>query len=129
MKPTIILAVLLVISPSCHAQQQAAHVRFYKSKTFWAMFSLTSAAMVADYATSQRAFARGAVEANPLFGGPKPSMLHMTAIGLPFQFGASYLGFKMSRSKRWIIRDLCWAAPLYEATGHSYNAVRNTAHP
>lgn len=57
-----------------------------------------------DYATSQRAYARGAVESNPVFGQARPSVGRMLAVGVPIDLAYELPGAWLARSEhpRWM---------------------------
>ena len=80
--------------------------------------------MSADYAESQRAFALGARESNPIFGERQPGFGRMFTIGMPIAFAYSYSSYKMSQSEYRPIRD-AWLLPTgYTTIGHAFAAVK-----
>lgn len=120
MKMTIaILALVLLASPV------EAKPHWYTSKQFWGTLAVEASAMTADYSSSQRGFARGGVEANPIFGSSRPGAAHMVAIGLPIDFGFAMAGYRMSQSRFRAVRLLSFAPAAYATERHIQSTIHN----
>jgi hypothetical protein len=126
MKPAfqLVVVVCLCVLSGRTAAAQPRH--FWQSGRFWIPFALDTAAMFADYETSQQAFARGSHEMNPVFGTPRPSLGRMISIGEPGSFLYSYIGYRGSYSKHRAIRDMAYLPVIVDAGFHGFLAYQNT---
>ncbi len=117
-KATLVLAALFICVPA-HA---APKWHWFKDKKLWLSFAVIGASIVADVETTEAARARGAQEANPLFGA-HPSRLRAYATGFamdaPFLIGA-YFSRKWGDNRYWIPFTAIGAGP------HIGAAVWNT---
>ena len=61
--------------------------------------------MVTDYELSQRHFARGGHETNPIFGSARPSRARMYAVGVPINAALTFLAWRRFKhgNPRWAV--------------------------
>jgi len=113
------LLLIFVFAVPCPAQP---HSHWYKSKKFWIPFAVNIASMSADYAESQRAFALGARESNPIFGERQPGFGRMFTIGMPIAFAYSFSSYRLATSQREVFRYASIAPTAYATIGHLIEA-------
>jgi len=114
-----VTAVLLLVALTWSA---AGARPFYKDKKFWLGLAVDSAAMAADYKTSQDLFARGGTELNPIFGSRRPGSGRMVAIGLPLTAAVAFVGHRIGESKH---SKLWWIPSALDGGDHVVLAIHN----
>jgi len=92
-------------------------------KKFVFLATIHTAAMIADYETTQGCIARNSCyELNPIFGSRYPSRRRMYAIGGAITAASVYSAYSLKRKKK-----RYWFVPLLAGTAvHGYLAYRNS---
>lgn len=90
----IVLVVLLAggVAPTSHATATPAQIHAALAPAFTARrasLALLAFTALADVVTTERAFHRGCVESNPIYGGPHPSVGLLLATHGAIVFGAA----------------------------------------
>jgi hypothetical protein len=120
----LMLLSLLIVSASADTKA-SPHAAFLKSKRFWITTALGSAAMFADFKTTQDLLGRpGAAEGNPLLGS-RPSWGRQLALGVPMTFASSYTSYRLSKSKSHAERGFSWIIPAAGIALHTGAAIHN----
>jgi hypothetical protein len=125
----LILAMMLSVAPSAHAQaEKVKHDSFIRNKHFWIAMGFLGTAGLADMWSTQQAFgSAGGVEKNPIYCGfdCEPSPQRMVLIGAPIEFGLAYASYRMSKSPKRFVRRISWVPVAATVGTHLYFVVSN----
>lgn len=121
---TLVVRVAIAILILSFCSTAHATPPLLRSRVFWTSLAITAAASGADIASTQSALARGAAEANPLYG-QRPTPGRMISIALPLALVTSYGAYRTSLSPDRRVRRLWIVGPAASVAIHLALAARN----